>query len=80
MLVAIAREFSPRIQRYADAVVLDVAGLGRLLGSPENIGAELRRTGSEHGYAGIRVAVAPTQIAALLLSLTDRALTVVTAG
>jgi protein ImuB len=77
VLAAIARDFSPRMQRWGeDAVVLDVGGLGRLLGSPERIGAELARVASAYADAGIRVAVAPTQISALLLSLTDTALTV----
>src|SRR5688572_16602842 len=43
-ILAIAREFSPRIQRYPEAVVLDVSGLGRLLGLPAAIGVELARS------------------------------------
>ena len=44
IIVQVARDFSPRIQRYgADAVVLDVSGLERLLGPPGLIGAELAR-------------------------------------
>ena len=75
-----ARDFSPRIQRYGtDAVVLDVSGLGRLLGSPLTIGAELARTTSALQYSDVRVAIAPTQTAALLLTLSDLELTVVTA-
>ena len=43
-LMDIARDFSPRIQRYGAAcVVFDVSGLGRLLGDPGTIGAELAR-------------------------------------
>jgi protein ImuB len=76
----IARDFSPRIQRYgADAVVLDVSGLGRLLGSPQMIGDELARHASALPYSDVRVAIAPTQTAALLLTLSDGGLTVVTA-
>ncbi len=79
-IVRIARDFSPRIQRYGpDAVVLDVSGLGRLLGSPETIGRELARRSAADEGSDIRVAVASTQIAALLLSLSPSALTVVTA-
>ena len=38
----LAKEFSPRVQRYgSDCVVLDVSGLGRLLGDPQTIGSEL---------------------------------------
>ena len=123
--VAVAKEFSPRLQRYGrDCVVLDVGGLGRLLGEPPAIGAELASRIAElsaergslifltgrgsrgsltfltgHGSRGslillrdrsarsasrekdqrsVRVAVAPTQIGALLLSSAYPGLTVVT--
>lgn len=135
--MAVAKEFSPRYQRYgADSVVVDVSGLGRLLGEAPVIGAELtraaalavpgpsgysavtgpalfraspRRFGSHYGIriephpgehaviAGgasspgtrretrqvhrlppIRVAVAPTQMAALLLARAEAALVVAT--
>ena len=40
--VAVAKEFSPRLQRYgSDCVVLDVGGLERLLGEPQAIGEEI---------------------------------------
>ena len=69
-LVRIAREFSPRIERHpstvlragAGDVVLDVSGLERLLGNASTIAAELARAGA------LRVAVAPSQIAARLLA------------
>ena len=39
--LTVAKEFSPRVQRYgSDCVVLDVSGLGRLLGDPQTIGRE----------------------------------------
>ncbi len=42
LAVAVAQEFSPRLQRYgSDGVVLDVAGLGRLFGAPQAIGDAL---------------------------------------
>ncbi len=42
MALTMAKEFSPRVQRYGtDCVVLDVSGLGRLLGDPQAIGGEL---------------------------------------
>jgi protein ImuB len=70
-LAAIAREFSPRIQRCgACDVVLDVAGLARLLGDPHTIGAELSRAGAP------AVAVAPTQVAARLFARARSGLTV----
>jgi protein ImuB len=68
VIVAIAQDFSPRIQRYgATAVVLDVSGLGRLLGDPKTIGSELYRAGRERSNA-VAVSIAPTQSAALLLA------------
>jgi protein ImuB len=64
----IAQDFSPRIQRHGpSAVVLDVSGLGRLLGNPEAIGAELHRASRERSHA-VQVSIAPTQASALLLA------------
>ena len=75
--IAIARDFSPRLERHGpDSVVLDVSGLGRLLGDARAIGAELERAAAIPG--GITVAVAPTQVASLLLSRARPALAVVT--
>ena len=74
----IARDFSPRVQRHAPGcVVLDVSGLGSLLGDAEAIGAELQRAVAD-GNRPIAVAVAPTQMGAMLLSMAGDALTVVT--
>ena len=51
-LMDIARDFSPRIQRYGSScVVLDVSGLGRLLGDADTIGAELARAAADKGGA-----------------------------
>lgn len=88
-MLAIARDFSPRIERHGPAcVVLDVSGLGRLLGDAHAIGAELERAASPELVArvsgarrrsadhGIRIAVAPTQTAARLLSMVRPGLTV----
>ena len=61
-LASIARDFSPRVQRGADDVVLDVSGLGGLLGEPPAIAAELGRAGAPHA------AIAPSQIGARLLA------------
>ncbi len=50
--IAVAKEFSPRVQRYgAGCVVLDVSGLGRLLGDPQAIGGEIasRIADFDHG-------------------------------
>ena len=71
-LVDIARDFSPRLERHGStSVVLDVGGLGRLLGDPETIGRELHRAVAALGHA--RVAVARTQTAARLLTCPERA-------
>jgi protein ImuB len=69
VMMAIAREFSPRIERHGAAcVVLDVSGLGRLLGDAHAIGDALAGVADDHA-SGIRVAVAPTQTAARLLTI-----------
>ena len=71
----VAKDFSPRLQRYASGcVVLDVSGLGCLLGEPDVIGVEIERACAarwaerDRRPALVHVAVAPTQIAALLLA------------
>ncbi|MEO6214244.1 MAG: hypothetical protein ABIP65_11510 [Vicinamibacterales bacterium] len=77
-VMALAREFSPRIERHGDAcVLLDVSGLGRLLGDAHGIAAELERTASDRGVTA-RISVAPTQTAARLLAMCDDGPTVVT--
>src|SRR5688572_4790716 len=49
-LMALGRDFSPRIERIADdCLVLDVSGLGRLLGDAHGIAAELARTTDVRG-------------------------------
>lgn len=67
-LLAVARDFSPRIMRLSgDEVLLDVSGLGRLIGGPDAIAREL----SNAAGSGVRVAIAPTQVAARLLAAVD---------
>jgi len=80
----VAKDFSPRLQRYPHGcVVLDVSGLERLIGPPQTIGEELVRVASGFSrttpWSG-RVAVAPSQAAALILTAArcGPALTVVT--
>ena len=81
--VAVAKEFSPRWQRNGrGCVVLDVGGLGRLLGDAQAIGVELHRTcalrcGDRRALQALSVAVAPTQTATLLLSSARPGLSVV---
>jgi len=76
-LFSLARDFSPRIECHDDAVVLDIAGLERLLGNAEGIASELLRTAVERGITG-SIAVAPTQTAARLLAAANVEVTVVT--
>ena len=65
----IARDFSPRVERHGgSSVVLDVGGLGRLLGDPQAIGAELDRAAAGSA-ARLRIAIARTQTAARLLAI-----------
>jgi hypothetical protein len=78
-MFGVARDFSPRIERHGSAdVVLDVSGLGSLLGDAQAIGLELERAARDCA-SDARVAVAPTQTAARMLALTSPRLVVVTA-
>jgi protein ImuB len=78
-MFGVARDFSPRIERHGSGgVVLDVGGLGSLLGDAQAIGLELERAARDCA-SDARVAVAPTQTAARLLALTSPQLAVVTA-
>src|SRR4029453_11020947 len=64
-LVAIARDFSPRIERHpGGTVVLDVSGLTRLFGEATSIAEHLARAGAT------RVGIATSQTTALLLART----------
>lgn len=77
VVVDVAREFSPRLQRHGPGcVVLDVSGLGRLLGDAASIAAEIARAVATEG-GSIRVSVAPTITSALLLTLASEELSVV---
>jgi len=79
-LAAVAREFSPRYQlHHPDLVVIDVAGLHRLLGPACAIGDELRKAVSTHGIRA-HVAIASTQTAAIVLAHTRPGLTVIAPG
>jgi len=79
-LDALAREFSPRVQVHRDTLVsLDIGGLGRLLGTPAEIGSELRRAAADRGLHP-HIAIAPTRTAALLMALARAGVTVVPPG
>jgi len=67
-LLDVARDFSPRVMRVSDGeVLLDVSGLGALIGEPPVIARELRRALKAAGAAA-SVAIAETQTAARLLA------------
>src|SRR5215213_4272994 len=72
-LVALAETFTPRFEVIGPLVMLDISGLSRLIGSPREIGEQLRRAAN----GPVRIAVAPTQTAAALLVLGRAGLTVV---
>jgi protein ImuB len=66
-LMAIARDFSPRIERRrGGTVVLDVSGLQGLFGEPRSIAGHLV------GAGAAQVAIAVSQTAAILLARTGR--------
>lgn len=66
-LVACAQAFSPRVETQLDGrlVLIDVAGLGRIVGDAHEIAAELRsRVGP-----GVTIALAPARVAAWLFAV-----------
>jgi protein ImuB len=71
-LLAVAREFSPRIAvpvavlSARREVLMDLSGLSRLFGDAHAIAAELRRSAAERGLR-VRVALAGSRTAARLL-------------
>jgi protein ImuB len=80
MLLDVARDFSPRIERCGRCeVVLDLAGLTRLFGDAKTIAGELRRTAADRGLR-VRIAIAATRTAARLLVRDRAGITIVEAG
>src|SRR4051794_33618214 len=77
VLMAIAREFSPRIEPLGAWVVPDVGGRGRPLGDPAAIGSAIAGVADDRA-SGIRVAIAPTQTAARLMTIVHPRLMVLT--
>src|SRR5512147_1471012 len=67
-LVECARAFSPRVERQMDGrlLLVDAAGLDRIVGDAETLARELRQV---LGAGGAHVAVAPSRIGAMLLSI-----------
>jgi protein ImuB len=79
-LLAIAHDVSPRYEQRCDEVVLvDVSGLGRLLGDARAIGQQLRRAAAARGVC-VHVAIAGTCTAALVLAHARPGLTIVEPG
>jgi protein ImuB len=71
-LLDLARAFSPRVERRGHAVVLDVSGLGRIVGDPPAVWREMTRDARARGIDGA-VAIAATRTAAVLLAHAGRA-------
>lgn len=79
-LVAVAREFSPRIEVCSPREVLvDLSGLERLLGDARTIAGELRRTAADRGLR-VRIAITGTRTTARLLVHHRAGVTVVPPG
>ena len=79
-LVRLAREYSPRIEIHGDnLVVLDTTGLTRMFGDVRELGATLRRSAADRGLY-LRIAVASTRTAALLVVQEWGGLTVIEPG
>ena len=79
-LVRLAREYSPRIEIHGDnLVVLDTTGLTSMFGDVRELGATLRRSAADRGLY-LRIAVASTRTAALLVVQERSGLTVIESG
>lgn len=79
-LAPLAREWSPRVETIRPGLVLlDASGLTRLFGSPAAWARRLAGAAGERGWT-VRVAVAGSRIAAILLALGRRGVTVVESG
>lgn len=71
-LSGIARDFSPRVMRAAAGeLLIDISGLGRLIGAPDDIARELRRAVTA-AAVNATVAVGPTQATARVLARMPR--------
>ena len=68
-LLQLAGDFSPRFEMVRPRVVLvEIGGLGRLLGTPHEIGAAFCRVADDRGML-VTVGIAATHTAALLLAM-----------
>jgi protein ImuB len=67
-LLAVARDFSPRVMAASERdVLVDISGLGRLIGSPDEIARQLAHALFDAGLTA-SVAIGPTQTMARLLA------------
>ena len=79
-LVRLAREYSPRIEIHGDnLVVLDATGLTSMFSDAQELGTTLRRSAADRGLY-LRIAVASTRTAALLVVQARSGLTVIEPG
>src|SRR5689334_6413989 len=79
-LETIGREYSPRVESYGrEAVVFDVSGLDRVLGSPAIIAREIRRRADDLGV-GVHLAIAGITTTAWLLAQSRQRSVVVPPG
>jgi protein ImuB len=79
-LVAVAREFTPRVEARAPTpVLLDLSGLGRLWPTPEALGRALLDAAAARAIEA-QAALAFSRVAALVLARASPGLTVVPAG
>lgn len=79
-LLAVAREYSPRVEPYgAREVALDLHGLSRLFGDARAIGEALRATAADRGLR-VRLALAGTTTAARILVRHRAGLSIVQPG
>jgi len=80
-LAEVARSYSPRVEVLgAQLVLLDLEGLARLFGDASAIGERLRQSAVEQGHVSVRVALAATRTAAILMAAARPGVTVVPAG
>lgn len=78
--MAIAGAFSPRAEQISpEGVLVDLAGLQRLFGSPRQIGEAVQQQAATQDFA-ISVAIASTHTAARLVATVRDGLTVIDAG
>ncbi|MBM64300.1 MAG: hypothetical protein CL484_15230 [Acidobacteria bacterium] len=79
-LVHLARDYSPRVEVHgANLVSLDANGLTKLFGSARDLGLTLRRAAADRGM-NLRIAMAPTRTAALLVVQSRSGVTVIEPG